>query len=101
VIGERKRGENQMSNLDRRTLAHLDAVLEEACRELPGCGGDHETRKHVAKKLLYAAKKGNTTLGGLEAVARHALQEMLGVRHADKEHGKANHDPRISVGPVG
>lgn len=82
-----------MSKLDKRTLATLDVALENACRELR-YGGDHKTRKHVAKKLLYAAKKGNTTLGRLEAVARHALQE---VRHADKEQGKANHDPRISV----
>jgi hypothetical protein len=89
-----------MSKLDKPTLANLDVALENACRELR-YGGDHKTRKHVAKKLLYAAKKGNTTLGGLEAVARHALQEVLGVRHVDKEQGKANHDPRISVEPVG
>jgi hypothetical protein len=74
-----------MSKLDKRTLAKLDVVLENVCRELPGSGGDHETRKHVAKRLLHAAKKGNTTLGGLEAVARHALQETLGVRHAGRQ----------------
>ena len=73
-----------MSKLDKRTLAKLDVVLENVCRELPGSGGDHETRKHVAKRLLHAAKKGNTTLGGLEAVARHALQETQ-VRHADRQ----------------
>ena len=88
-----------MSKLDKPTLANLDVALENACRELR-CGGDHKTRKHVAKKLLYAAKKGNTTLGGLEAVARHALQERRGVRHDDKEQEKANHNLRVSVVPI-
>jgi hypothetical protein len=29
-------------------------------------GGDHETRKYIAKKLFQAANKGERTLGALE-----------------------------------
>jgi hypothetical protein len=52
----------------------LDVVLEEVCRSLPH-GGDHETRKRIAQKLLDSAMAGNTTLGGLSEVARAALAE--------------------------
>lgn len=60
---------NQLSN---RTMANLDAVLEDACRPLPH-GGDHELRKRIAQKLLDSAMAGNTTLGALTEVARVAL----------------------------
>jgi len=63
-----------MANLDNRTKANLDVVLEDTCRELPN-GGDHDVRKKVAQKLLEAARKGNTTLSGLSVVARTALLE--------------------------
>lgn len=53
----------------------MDVVLEEACRGLPH-GGDHESRKHVAKKLMQSVKKGNLTLEGLRSVANHALAEL-------------------------
>jgi len=52
----------------------LDVVLEGVCRSLPH-GGDHETRKRIAQKLLDSAMAGNTTLGGLSEVARAALAE--------------------------
>ena len=64
-----------MTKLDERTVADMEIVLENVCRGLPNSGGDHATRKYVAQKLVQAAKKGNTTLGGLEAIGRHALQK--------------------------
>ncbi|WP_265440624.1 hypothetical protein [Bradyrhizobium sp. SEMIA] len=42
-----------MKQLDRRTKAALDAVLEGACRDLPH-GGDHIFRKAIAQKLITA-----------------------------------------------
>ncbi len=63
-----------MAKLDERTRANMEVALEEACRVLPH-GGDHNLRKKVAQKLLQSARKGNTTLGGLSAVARTALME--------------------------
>ena len=65
-----------MTKLDERTTANTNVALENACRVLPNSGGDHETRKYIAKKLLRAANKGERTLGALEAVARRALQEL-------------------------
>ena len=66
-----------MTKLDERTISNMDVVLENVCRGLPNSGGDHATRKYVAQKLVQAAKKGNTTLGGLESVGRRALQEII------------------------
>ena len=65
-----------MTKIDERTAANMDVVLEDVCRDLRH-GGDHETRKHIARKLLNSAKKGNATLDGLRSVARAALQELL------------------------
>ncbi|TYM00138.1 hypothetical protein FXB40_01095 [Bradyrhizobium rifense] len=65
-----------MIKLDQGTVANVDVALENICRKLPNCGGDHETRKYVAKKLLQAARKGNTRLEALEDVARRALREL-------------------------
>jgi hypothetical protein len=62
-----------MMKFDRRTVANLELALETVCRKLPG-GGDHETRKRVAEKLLQAAEIGHQNLGELEAVGRKALQ---------------------------
>jgi hypothetical protein len=64
-----------MTKFDDRTAANLDVVLEEVCKDLPN-GGDHESRKHIAKKLMQSAKKGNVTLEGLRTVARRALSEL-------------------------
>jgi hypothetical protein len=63
-----------MKQLDRRTKAALDAVLEDACRDLPP-GGDHLFRKAIAQKLIHSARKGNTTIEGLMIVARNAIRE--------------------------
>jgi hypothetical protein len=64
-----------MTRLDERTIAHMEAALEKACRKFPN-GGDHETRKFIARKLKLSAKKGNTTLGGLSTVAHRALEDL-------------------------
>ncbi|WLA74220.1 hypothetical protein QIH77_03005 [Bradyrhizobium diazoefficiens] len=65
-----------MTDLDDRTKANLDVVLEEACRALPH-GGDHELRRRIAEKLLESALAGTTTLGALTDVAKKALAEEL------------------------
>ena len=64
-----------MTKLDDRTLANMDFVLEETCKIFPH-GGDHERRRYIAQKLKLSAKKGNTTLDRLSAVAHSALQEL-------------------------
>lgn len=61
--------------LDERALANVEVALDAVFRAYPH-GGDHESRKHVARKLLQSARKGNTTLGGLTSVAKSALQEV-------------------------
>jgi hypothetical protein len=70
-----------MIKFDERTAANIDVVLEEVCKDLPN-GGDHESRKHIAKKLMQSAKKGNVTLDGLRTVARRALSEISGRKSA-------------------
>jgi hypothetical protein len=61
-----------MTKLDQETKAHLDMVLEEACRGLPH-GGDHGFRKEIATRLMNNARKGNTTPEGLRAAAHNAV----------------------------
>jgi hypothetical protein len=51
-----------MTELDDRTAANMNVTLENACRVLPNSGGDHETRKYIAKKLFQAANKGKGRL---------------------------------------
>jgi hypothetical protein len=70
-----------MAKLDERTKANMEVALEEACRVLPH-GGDHNLRKKVAQKLLQSARKGNTNLSGLCAVAQTALTEATKKRSA-------------------
>jgi hypothetical protein len=65
-----------MTGIDERTTANMDVALEEVFAGMPH-GGDHESRKHVARKLIQSAKKGNVTLDGLRAVARDASQHLL------------------------
>jgi hypothetical protein len=64
-----------MTKTDERTQANMDVVLEEVCRDLPH-GGDHESRKHVAQRLMQSAEKGNVTLEELRTVAHRALSEL-------------------------
>jgi hypothetical protein len=70
-----------MTKTDERTIANMDVVLEEVCRDLPN-GGDHESRKYVAKKLMQSVKKGNVTLEGLRPVASRALSELSRLKSA-------------------
>jgi hypothetical protein len=64
-----------MTKLDDGTIANIEVALEKACRVLPN-GGDHESRKYIAQKLKLSAKKGNVTLGELDAIAHSAVQEL-------------------------
>ena len=70
-----------MTGIDERTSANMDVALEEVFAGVPH-GGDHESRKHVARRLIQSAKKGNVTLDGLRAVARDASQQVLTRRSA-------------------
>jgi hypothetical protein len=74
-----------MEKFDDRTTANLDVVLEGVCRELPKNGGDHESRKFIASKLIWAARRGERTLGALEAVARRALKKLSRSRPPRKQ----------------
>jgi hypothetical protein len=56
----------------------MEWVLEHACRELPHHGGDHESRKYVALRLLESAESGGATVTDFETVARQALAELPG-----------------------
>ena len=49
-----------MKNINERTAANMEVVLG-GRRALPH-GGDHTTGKRVAKKLIYSARHGSTTL---------------------------------------
>lgn len=71
-----------MTRFDERTAANLDVVLDEVCRDLPNSGGDHETRKFIALRLLRAAQRGKRTLGALQTVARHAYHSLSRQRTA-------------------
>ena len=73
-----------MTRLDDRTIANMDIVLEETCSVFPH-GGDHEHRRHIAQKLKLSARRGNTTLGGLRAVAQSALKEITRDAPSDRQ----------------
>jgi hypothetical protein len=64
-----------MAKLDDRTFANMEVALEKACRRFPH-GGDHKSRRYIAIKLMLSARRGNTTLGGLDVVAHRALKEF-------------------------
>jgi hypothetical protein len=57
----------------------MDVVLEQTCRQLPH-GGDHDSRRFIAERLIEAAQVGHSTLGELGIVARRALAEFLAKR---------------------
>jgi hypothetical protein len=73
-----------MARLDDRTIANMDIVLEETCSVFPH-GGDHERRRYIAHRLKLSAKRGNTTLGGLRAVAHTALKEVTSGAPPDRQ----------------
>ena len=73
--------EMNMDEFDHRTMAHMDIVLEESCRELRH-GGDHESRKFVAERLMACARDGHATQDQLRAAAHEALRELIGRKTA-------------------
>lgn len=65
-----------MHTLNDRTMARLELALEAACRSMPH-GGDHDTRKQVAERLLDCALvDGKHRFDELERVARTALADI-------------------------
>ena len=70
-----------MKQLSDRTLANMETVLEEVCRDFPH-GGDHELRRHVAQKLKESAEEGRSTLVELRSVAQAGLREVAKHRTA-------------------
>jgi len=64
-----------MANVDRRTAAKMEMVLEEVFGGVLH-GGDHESRKHVAARLIESAMEGNVTLDHLRAVGGAAFQQL-------------------------
>ncbi len=75
-IGGAGPGETTMDEFDDRTRANMDVVLEEICREMPH-GGDHESRRFIAERLIECAREGRTTLAELNSAARRALLELV------------------------
>lgn len=65
-----------MVKFDDRAIANMDVVLEQVCRTLSPIGGDHESRKFIARKLMRAARNGETRLKGLEVIGRRALMQL-------------------------
>jgi hypothetical protein len=70
-----------MAKVDRRTAAKMEVALEEVFEGVPH-GGDHESRKHVAERLIQSAMEGNVTLDGFRAVGRAAFQQLSTRRFA-------------------
>jgi hypothetical protein len=70
-----------MDEFDDRTRANMDVVLDEICREMTN-GGDHDSRKFVAERLIECAREGRTTLTELHSVARRALLELVNRKSA-------------------
>ena len=65
-----------MDEFDDRTRANMDVVLEEICQEMTH-GGDHESRKFIAQRLIESAREGRATIADLNTVARRALLELM------------------------
>ena len=65
-----------MENFDQRTRSRMELALEEVCRQLSKSGGDHESRKYIAKQLIRAARAGKIGLEDLRAVAENALVDL-------------------------
>ena len=65
-----------MMKPNERVLANMEVALDDVFHAHPH-GGDHESRKRVARKLMQSAMSGNTTLGGLISVAKSTLSEIV------------------------
>lgn len=73
--------EVNMDEFDHRTITRMDIALEEICRGLKH-GGDHESRKFVANRLMECARDGHVTADELHAAASEALLELTGRKTA-------------------
>ena len=60
----------------------MEWVLAHACRELSHHGGDHDSRKYVALRLIESAENGGATVADFETVVRQALAELPGLKSA-------------------
>jgi hypothetical protein len=70
-----------MDEFDDRTRANMDVVLEEICKEMSH-GGDHDSRKFIAERLIESAREGRSSLTELNSVARRALLELVNRKSA-------------------
>ncbi len=61
-----------MSEFEGRVQTVLDAALDAAFKDVRH-GGDHESRKLIAARLMDAARSGITALDELTSVGRCAL----------------------------
>ena len=64
-----------MSEFEGRVQTVLDAALEAAFSHVKH-GGDHESRRLIAARLLEAARSGVTALDELKAIGRRALIDL-------------------------
>jgi hypothetical protein len=78
-----------MGNFDRRTQAKLDRILERSCRKLLH-GGDHETRRYVAERLIEAELSGKTQQADFYGVAQRALLELDNRKSANSQPSAAD-----------
>jgi hypothetical protein len=60
---------------DSRTFANMEVALEEGCKMLSD-GETHEARRHIAKRILRCARKGEVSLGRLTEEAQIAASEL-------------------------
>ena len=70
-----------MDEFEDRTRANMDVVLEEICQQMAH-GGDHESRKFIAERLMESARERRTTLAELNSAARRALLELVNRKSA-------------------
>jgi hypothetical protein len=81
-LHSRQSGEISLTEFSRRTSANMEVVLDEVFEGVPH-GGDHESRKYVAERLIQSARKGNVTLDGLRTIGRNAFRQLSTRRLAD------------------
>jgi hypothetical protein len=63
-------------SFDTRTLANMEVALERACKILAIGSEQHDTRRHIASRILECAESGDRTLGGLTEAGRVAASEL-------------------------
>ena len=54
----------------------LRLALERACKILASGSEQHDTRRHIASRILERAESGDCTLGGLTEAGRIAANEL-------------------------